>query len=393
MINITDIKDCCGCRACELICNHQAIAMQWDNEGFLYPLTIESKCVGCGLCERVCPMLHAAEVKSDLKTIVYAAQVKDHSLLMQSSSGGIFSLVAKQILDKNGVVYGAAFDDNMVLRHVKVDTPVGLEKLRGSKYLQSDIRDTFKLVKADLKDGKDVYFTGTPCQIAGLRLFLRKDYKSLFTSDLVCHGVPSQRLFSLCINQMEKERKGTVSKYSFRDKSIWGWSCSSSSSIKRRDKTVRLRYDRNMKAYFNAFIHGDLMRKSCYVCPYADASRVGDITIADFWGIEKHHDDFKNIMDGVSLLLVNTEKGRKMWDECSCKCNWIETTLDKAVIENHNLKSPTPMTNNREWAYNIAFSDYNKFINIYIGRNLLIDKYRELLRIALHNIRKTILKK
>ena len=189
MIEIKDKKDCCGCSACVQRCPKQCITLKEDNEGFLYPIVDKKTCIDCGLCEKVCPILHQGEPQKPLK--VYAAKNLNEEIRRQSSSGGIFTLLAEQVIQEGGVVFGARFDENWEVKHDYTETIEGLAVFRGSKYVQSRIEDNYKKAEEFLKQGRKVLFSGTPCQIAGLKRFLRKEYEELLTVDFVCHGVPS----------------------------------------------------------------------------------------------------------------------------------------------------------------------------------------------------------
>lgn len=358
--------DCCGCRSCEQICPRQAIEMKTDEEGFLYPHIILEKCIDCGLCNKVCPIEHPCKPESHPIQVI-AAQHKNPVVLQASSSGGIFSLLAEHTLKQKGVVYGAAFDGNMYLKHIRIDEEHQLERLRGSKYIQSDICQTYTQAKDDLKAGRLVYFTGTPCQVHGLKLFLRKDYDNLLTSDLICHGIPSYEIFANTLKHIEHNRKGKIFSYSFRDKNIDGWSCSSSSFYKdeQSKKNKYLKYDRNMSAYFQAFIDGHLMRYACYKCPFCHVHRPGDITLADCWGIHKFRPDFPNIAGGVSMVLVNTERGNAIWNSVCSDTIHMPINEKDAVANNANLRRPTPMPAERTHSYVNAFEHYPQFLKKY----------------------------
>lgn len=363
--------DCYGCRACEQICPKNAIEITADEEGFLYPQLKEDICIDCGLCNKVCPAENKRiDFTGQVKTSI-AAQVIDKQILEKSSSGGVFTLLASYILTAGGTVYGAAYNSSMYVNHIRVTSIKELSTLRGSKYTQSDIEDTYKLTREDLKKGIPVLFTGTPCQIHGLKLFLRKEYTNLFTIDLVCHGVPSHKLFQKIINAIENTYKKNITSYNFRDKNIAGWSCSSSLYIIRKsNKYVYLKYDKNMNAYFKAFIGGDFMRYSCYKCNYANTNRTGDITLADCWGIRKINPNFPNINNGVSLILINNSKGQEFWEKVKHKTYHELIDLNHAVKSNPNLHRPTPMSTNRENSYKKVFNDYNSFIKEYGPKKL-----------------------
>ena len=329
--------------------------MMEDSEGFILPKVDPSLCIECGLCEKVCPMYHADKTVSSIEGIAYAAVNKNEAELSQSSSGGVFSLIADYVLDNGGFVSGASFDDTLTLTHIVTDQRDNMQKLRGSKYLQSRIEDTYINIRNILNAGKLVYFVGTGCQVAGLKLFLRKDYENLITSDILCHGVPPQSVFDEMIRIVEAKYNGKIEKYSFRDKSVWGWSCSSSSSI---DTGSGLKYLGNeplQQAYFNAFIRADNYRESCYVCPYAQGKRAGDITLGDFWGVEKYL-PIKDIRKGVSAILVNTGKGDQLLSGIKDNLNLLRASLRDIEQINRTLVEPTPRPSGR----NIFFKKFKE---------------------------------
>lgn len=370
-----DVSDCCGCRACEQACVHHAIQMKTNEEGFLYPVLDGSKCVDCGLCEKVCPMTNPTKVQHEEGT-AWVAQNLNNEDLKTSSSGGGFIAIAKYVLSQGGVIYGAAYQDGPIVAHERIDDIAKLERLKGSKYVQSDTRDAYSNVKIDLKEGRMVYFVGTPCQVAGLKLFLRKDYDNLITSDLICHGTPSPKIFQNTINHIEKKLNADFEDYSFRDKKVRGWSCSSSSSSyksRANGKKKYINYSKDMEAYFNAFISGHLMRMNCYKCPFANTRRCGDITLADFWGVREKMPDFPNVHKGVSLLLVNDERGRKLMDVLNDRFYIRPVPMEDAVETNANLEHPTPFSNERKVSYSIAFNDYPAFLRKYYRANYFVN--------------------
>ncbi len=359
--------DCCGCRACEQICAHHAISFHVDEEGFLYPSINETDCVQCGLCEKVCPM-EQAETMLNPQGRAYAFQLSDKESLLNSSSGGAFYAISSFVLSENGVVYGAAFDGKIV-KHKRVDCQANILDLMGSKYVQSDTGDTYSQVKQDLKEGKNVFYTGTPCQIAGLRLFLRKEHENLLTADLVCHGTPSPKILADTISHIEDRLNAHFQSYSFRDKKVGGWSCASSSSYKIGEKRTYLKYSKEMEAYFNAFISGHLMRMNCYHCPFARLERTGDITIADYWGVKKLHPEFPNIGKGMSLFVSNTEKGEHIIQKLLFKNFVREIDLLQAAQKNRNMQMSTPYVVERESIYKLFFNDYKGFLKKYYKGN------------------------
>lgn len=360
---------CAECNSCKQICPKSAISMVIDDEGFSRPMIANELCINCGLCLKVCPMKNSESLKYK-EGKVFAVQARNKDLLSQSSSGGMFSLISKFILSESGIVYGAAWDNNLNLHHIGVESISELSKLRGSKYVHSDINNCFVDIRKHLNNGRLVYFTGTPCQVAGLRLFLRKDFKNLLTSDLVCHGTPSQKIFKLFVSQIEKDRKSKLINYSFRDKRVAGWSCNSPSSLYIDLKSGKCKYsyfDKNMMAYSKAFIKGDLTRMDCYSCPFANPQRVGDITLADYWDVRKQHPEFPNIKAGVSLVIVNTDRGCEVFDKIKGDTVWINSTMENAKkTSNRNLVHPTVKPVGREKNYKLAFSDFIAFRDSYL---------------------------
>lgn len=385
-------SDCFGCKACKNICNHNAISFKTDNEGFDYPILDQIKCINCNLCTSVCPIEHFSKTKQINEPIVIACQNKNKKELSVSSSGGLFTLIAKHIISQGGSVYGAAFETTLKVKHIRINKIEELEQLRGSKYVQSDINDTFKQVKKDLQSNIKVYFVGTPCQISGLKLYLRKEYPNLITTDLICHGVPSQKAFDTCLNQLNKKYHSTINQYKFRDKNINGWSCwGSSSSFKKGHKIKNIIYDKNMKLYFNGFITGDMMRYCCYECPFTTTNRTGDLTLADYWSINKYHPNFPNISQGVSLLLINSHKGENIWHEIKEQTNFLISNIQYASQCNHNLTQTTPLNKEeRSISYNLYFNDYKKFTKKYYPKKEFIEALKQFIK---YYIKKSIFKK
>lgn len=307
MLTLTDKSQCCGCTACASICPKQCIRMSEDKEGFLYPQINDSACVDCGLCEKVCPVLHP--VPSKVKSMVFAAVNDDMEIREQSSSGGIFTLLAEQTIKKGGIVFGACFDENWQVVHQYAETLEGLARFRGSKYIQSDMRSSFQNVKRFLEQGREVLFSGTPCQIAGLKNYLRKFYDTLLTVEVACHGVPSPKVWNRYLSG-----KKDISRISFRSKHK-GW----------KDYHVVLEYNGCKEdtpywknPYMNAFLSDLSIRPSCYVCPAKIVNTQSDVTIADFWGVDKiapEIDDNK----GCSLVIVNNQNVLTLLNRLNCK--------------------------------------------------------------------------
>lgn len=341
MITIRDKKDCCGCHACTSICAKHCITMHSDEEGFLYPVVDKDACTDCGLCEKVCPVINQSEPRKPLK--VYAAKNKNEEIRRQSSSGGIFTLLAEKIINEGGVVFGARFNDNWDVIHSWTDTIEGIAAFRGSKYVQSKIGDTYREAREFLKQGRQVLFSGTPCQIAGLKLFLRKEYDNLLTVDVVCHGVPSPKIWSEYLSSLQLTNIGLIS---HKDKST-GWR-GYSFSIKDIDGKLIYIEKACYNKYMNAFVKNYIIRPSCFLCPAKAGKSLSDITLADFWGVEHfipQIDDNK----GTSFMCCNTQKGTlivKGLDFISANADY-----QKSLIYNSCIVQSTsePIDRNNFW--------------------------------------------
>lgn len=333
-------SECCGCSACQQICGHNAIEMKADSEGFIFPVKNLSACVNCGLCEKVCSF--ASPVYKNKTLGVYAAMTKSTSERCKSSSGALFYILAKKVIEQGGIVYGAIIDKDMQVRHAEASKIDELQNLRGSKYVQSTLNDTFKTIRRKLHDGKLVYFTGTGCQVSGLKSFLMKDYDNLITSDLVCHGVPNQKLFNKHISYLEHKHKGKVIGYQFRDNKNWG-GCETVTIAKTSGNTHTFRLPTyNLSPFLYSFMYGMTSRMSCYECPFAKVPRQGDITLADYWGVKKYF-PYLDTSHGVSLVLANTPKGNLLLESLKEDLIIEESNLIDAERENSNLSAHTKM--------------------------------------------------
>lgn len=323
-------KDLCyGCRACEQICPREAISMHPNQEGFIYPTIDQKKCIDCGLCERVCPTqeINKEKLLYPEKTVVYAAWNSDLSSRLKSTSGGLFFVLATKVILNGGVVYGVAMDESMTVAHRRVENVEDLAKLRGSKYVQSDTRNTFSEVKKDLLKGIQVLFSGTPCQIAGLRGFLQKDYSNLVTIDLVCHGTPSPMIFKKHIDYLNNMR-GQIKSFQFRDKKKSGWRAYVSYEC---ENGVKESCTTGNDFYCYAFYSNWINRESCYLCEYSQARRVGDITLSDFWGGERTVKALKvQRKYGYNLVVCNTMKGQDLFNGILDRIDYIEADMSAA---------------------------------------------------------------
>lgn len=340
MIQLANSLDCTGCSACANICNHNAITMVADEEGFLQPKINQERCIECSLCVKACPILHSNVQEVELKKQVAYALIS-HQDRKVSSSGGAFSVFSRWILEQGGIVYGATIDENLQVYHVGIDKLEDLGKLRGSKYVQSKIGNTYREAKDWLRKGRKVLFTGTPCQIAGLYGFFNgKKYEGfLYTLDLVCHGVPSQKVFDAYLDKIKKSCPGTGGNIeAFRFRKFDSWSIIPAIKFTESEWKI-LKYADN--AYMNAFFEGLTFRESCFRCNYCNTDRVGTFTIADFWGIGKHGHKFKrNVACGVSLVIDNYGIMPQLVENLNQYAYIEKRWMDEAVAEQTNLKHP-----------------------------------------------------
>lgn len=345
MPTLASIDKCTGCAACSNICAKEAITMQEDIEGYLQPVVNTSMCVDCGLCENICPVLHTIKKGKKVPDAYAVWSEIDRTV---SSSGGAFSAFARVVLQRGGLVFGAIYDEHLNLFHVAIDSVEGLDAMRGSKYMQSVIGNVYREVRSALKQNRWVLFCGTPCQVAGLRAFLRKSYETLLTLDLACHGVPSNKIFQAYIKKLKNrlgktENDFLIINYEFRRRNGWG----KAPSISTLGDNRRSLYGIDA-LYMEAFNASAIFRKCCYNCAYSSIPRVGDCSIADFWGIGRYGVPFKHdVMQGVSLVIVNTEHGKKALAELE-NVFVEQRMLKEALIENPNLKVPSPYNPKRD---------------------------------------------
>lgn len=382
MIQIMDKHDCCGCEACAQRCPKQCIAMRADHEGFLYPEVDMSHCINCGLCEKVCPQLNVK--KGDTPLQVVAAKAKDLELQMQSSSGGLFSLLAEQVLRENGVVFGARFDYSWQVVHDCTETIEGLAPFRKSKYVQSRIGDSFRKAESYLKAGRKVLFTGTPCQINGLKLFLRKDYENLLAVDIVCHGVPSPKVWSRFLKEyVSDESLQHVARVDFRDKTD-GWEdYRFSVTIADDGKRTVLSEKAGQNIFMKAFLGHLIMRPSCEHCR-AKEGYWSDLSIGDFWGIIRSLPQFYD-KRGVSVVVVRSLKGAKALE--NLKIDRISAAMENVIPYNGGFEGAAHPHQNRTR----FFRNINRIKDLRIGMlKMLRPSYSQRVKILFNKILKEI---
>ena len=404
-INLFENKiNCCGCGACASICPKKAIKMKTDEYGFLFPEIDENQCVKCGICKSVCAYQEGMVKNEPLQ--VYAAVNKNKEQLLNSASGGVFSAIATQVLKNGGVVFGASLEfknGHAIPHHIFIEDENEISKIQGSKYVQSSIDDTYIKSKQFLEEGRKVLFSGTPCQVAGLYGFLKRKYDNLITIDLICHGVPNAKFFDDYIQTETKKRNcNEIIGYSFRNKKKKGWGMNSCIEVKDFNNKIRKIYvPARLTSYFTLFLDGEIYRENCYECIYATKERISDLTIGDYWGIEKEHPELlgKNGYDekkGISCILVNTKKGM---DLCKKSLNLLdinESTFAKVSKRNGQLSSPSKKTDNRENILNnyskYGYAEIEKwFKNKYRGKiikHTIYNKIPRKLRMLLRQIMK-----
>lgn len=378
MIKLEQKEHCCGCQACAQICPTKCISMKADGESFLYPVVDAELCVNCGLCEKVCPIINEIAL-STKQPDAYAAYNLDEGVRMASSSGGIFTLLAETILKENGVVYGAALERENV-KHIRVTDMNGVALLRGSKYVQSDIGLTYLQAQEDLERGKKVLYTGTPCQIAGLKSFLRKEYKNLFAMDIICHGVPAPLVWQKYIEFREQKAGMAASKMFFRHKK-YGWK-RFSVFFEFANKTLYIKKFPD-DLFMQAFLDNLCLRPSCYACSFKTITRVSDITVADFWGIENvcpEMDDDK----GMSLILLHSKEGLDFFVSMCDKLCYKAVDLNDAIRGNPSINHAVLKPVARDaFMKDIEQEEFDKAVRRYVKKQ---NKYKAFMKRILRKL-------
>lgn len=345
MISITDKTRCCGCTACQAACPHDAIVMKPDVLGFTYPEVDMSACVDCGLCEKVCAFVQDCDaylpVDRSLTAEVQAARHKDGDVVAASQSGGVFTALSDAVLSEGGVIYGAAYKGLDEVSHIRAESAQERNLLRGSKYVQSDMGQIFRSVREDLVNGRKVLFSGTPCQVAGLKSYIpERLHENLLLVDFICHGVPSPSVWKDYVEYMS--RKGNIVRAIFRDKSVSGWKEHFDSFLyedgkKRTGDTFRVLFYKNI-----------ILRHNCGNCPYNVTAHPADVTIGDFWGVAEVLPD----MDpgaGTSMVICNTEKGKILLSSAAreLELETVSLTYDFMSRKNPNLVRPANIYKDR----------------------------------------------
>lgn len=326
MIKIEDKTRCCGCSACVNICPKNCISMKKDSEGFLYPVVDLKSCINCGLCENVCQYNKEGSIRKG-KPESYAAKIKDEKIINDSSSGGMFPLLAEEYLNNNGVVYGVAFcEDYKSVKFVRVDSKNNLNNIMRSKYLQSSMVDIYKQVRDDLIGGKKVLFSGVPCQIVGLKLFLRKEYENLLAVDVICHGTPSQALWEKYFDHLEKKYNTKIEEVNFRKK----LNSNNAFGLIREEDKIEQYLNQHEDPYMIMFLKDICLRPSCYSCKAKELESMADLTLADLWGVQNIAPEFDD-EKGTSLVLIHSEKGLDILNRVKDNCFLKQINFDDAI--------------------------------------------------------------
>lgn len=337
MIKITQKENCCGCTACASICPHKAITMNPDNMGFLYPKVNKDLCTDCGLCERVCAFHPNYDISQNLsQPIAYGVRHKKMSEIENSRSGAAFIALSDWILSQNGIIYGAGYTDHFRVVHKRATTPAERNEFKGSKYVQSDLTGIFPLIKEDLKNGKTVLFSGTPCQTAGLKSYIPKRLQeNLYLIDIICHGVPSPYIWRDYLKMIEQNVGEKVIAVDFRNKKDFGWTAHKETFYFKGHKITTTEYT-------NLFYKHIMFRHSCKKCHYTNLMRPSDITIADFWGWQKTDANFNADDKGCSLVFCNSEKGKDWFQKIQSEINKIPADIENCMQP--NLVTPSTIS-------------------------------------------------
>lgn len=359
-------NDCTGCEACASICPKECIDMKQDQEGFFRPVIKIEQCINCGMCKRICPINNCNEDDGKYPK-AFAAKSKDEQIRNLSSSGGVFSALAKYILDNNGAVIGAAFDKHFNVIHKVCTNNETIDELRRSKYVQSRIGTVYKEAKLLLDDGKKVLFCGTPCQIGGIKSFLGKDYSNLYLVDFICHGVPSPLAWKKYLKFRKEKEKSEIKKINFRCKDT-GW----------KNYSLEIVYENEAKysekvsndSFLRTFVMDMNLRSSCYNCKFKQIHRISDITLADFWGYEKNNNQW-NDDKGISLVMTHTDKANDILYNIQEEINLYEVSFKDAISNNPSMiKSSNEPPLRDAFFKNLENISYLKLQNKYCGDGL-----------------------
>lgn len=367
MPELASKSQCTGCQACASICPKNCISMVTAGGGFRLPDISTENCAQCGKCEKVCPVLHTQIVSTN--TLAFAIKNRNEKERKDSTSGGIFSLLAKFVLNQNGIVFGAAYSENFEVRHVAITDSNHLSLLQGAKYIQSIVGDAFEEAKKELETGRTVLFSGTPCQCAGLKSFLGKTYDNLLTMDLICHGVPSPKVWQAYIDyRSQKENNGVrPQRINMRSKSS-GWSrYGYSTEFDYGDGKIS-QIGNGHDLFMKAFVGNICLRASCSDCKMKGVERCTDFTLGDYWGIWNQHPEFDD-NKGTSVVFVHTQKGREILEQLSDKMDCLKVDIEDAYKENGSLvNSSRPHLCRDEFLKQITADNFEELVKKYFSQ-------------------------
>lgn len=346
---------CCGCNACEMICGKKAITMIEDEYGFRFPQIDTEKCVGCGSCQKVCCINN--EVELCKPGTVYAASYKNKDISAKSASGGIFAALAKQVLTEGGIVFGSAYTKQFDVEVISIEKIEDLPRLQGSKYVQSSMNSSFLKIKSELQTGRTVLFCGVPCQVEALKRFLGRSYENLLLVDIVCHGVPSNRMLKDYLAFLADKKQMGIQSIQFRTKTK-GQNVYGEIAYRQVSHTGEIAYRQEplisyKSSYYKLFLNCQTFRDSCYHCKFAATKRPGDISLCDYWGIEDEHPDFvkeveKEGLAGISAIMLNTNAGIAFFERLKQEFLLRESTVEQVAKHNPQLQAPSVETAERK---------------------------------------------
>lgn len=366
---LCEITKCTGCQACVNICLKKCIIMRNTHEGFLFPKISETLCISCKRCERVCPIIDSPQLS--VCTISYAMKNKNLNEKKQSTSGGVFTLLAEHVLEKEGIVFGAAYDSDFSVRHIGVSDKEHLSLLQGAKYTQSKIGTCFAEIKRELEAEQSVLFSGTPCQCAGLKSFLGKEYDNLIIVDIICHGIPSPKVWQAYIDyRSQKENNGNRPiRINMRSKAS-GWSRYGYSTEFDYGNGKTSCIHNSQDLFMKAFIGNICLRNSCSDCKAKGVERCTDFTLGDYWGIWNQHPDFDDNM-GTSIVLVHSQKGREILNQLSDKFECLEVDIEDAYRENKSLIDSSRAHPNRdEFLSQVTAENFEDLVRKYFPQEI-----------------------
>ncbi len=382
-------KACCGCSACANVCPKRCITMKENAEGFLYPVIQPEQCIRCGLCEKACPVLHTDPPAADDQKVAWGVIHKDRQILLESSSGGMFTALAEAVLEEGGCVFGAAFSpDFRSVCHMMIEKTEDLGSLRGSKYLQSDVGESYLQVQERLKSGRKVLFTGTPCQTAGLRGFLGRDYERLIVVDVICHGTPSASLWRKYLDSVEKEMGGKAEAVTFRSKrNNWRQYGIEASSATGGHYFSTLWQN----PYMRIFLRNLCLRESCYMCGIKEkGTAASDLTIGDFWGVENVLPQMDSEM-GVSLVLIHTAKGAQLFHAVKSGFVTEKADYERSLARNSSYTKSSVRPQERDAFYqNLRSLTWDQTVERYLTDNRSVTGGRKPLSSVIGRVKKAL---